>query len=177
MSPPFTFPLPPLVERLSQIKTRQVAIGVFSTLLFPIGPSTFVSCFFSIYRLSCPPPTNHMALYLISSPKAPWATYEKSHPRRTPLSPQQRARHYSTRMGQAIWSCCPYGRPCRSRTTDVHQARGFTSDSCQGLAKSVSIYFHHVVGEPIHIIVAKFSLPYPWISDRIWAVGRHWRRT
>jgi len=143
MSPTFTFPLSPLpalVERLSQIKTRQVAIGVFSTLLFRVGPSTFVSCFSSIYRLSCPPPTNHMALHLVSSPKAPWATYEKSHPRRTPLSPQQRARHYSTRMGQAIWSCCPYGRPCRSRTTDVHQAGGFTSDSCQGLAKSSSKY-------------------------------------
>jgi len=41
----------------------------------------------------------------------------------------------------------------------------------------VSIYFHHVVGEPIHVIVARISLPYPWISDRIWAVGPHWRRT
>ena len=139
MSPTFTNPLSPppalaeFVERLSQIKTRQVAIGVSSTLLFRIGPSTFVSCFSSIYRLSCPPPTNHMAFHLVSSSKAPWATCGKSHPRPSPHNPQQRDRRSSARMGQAIWPCCPYDRACRSRTTDVHEARGFTSDSCQGL--------------------------------------------
>lgn len=41
----------------------------------------------------------------------------------------------------------------------------------------VSIYFHHVIGEPMHVISARISPPYPWISDRIWAVDRHWRRT
>jgi len=136
MSPTFTdISLSPptlaeFVERLSQIKPRQVAIGVFSTLLFCVSPSTFKSCFSSIYRLSCPPPTNHMASHLVSSSKAPRATCGKSHFRPNSLNPQQRDRHSSTRMGQAIWSCCPYDRSRRSRTTDVHEARGFTSDSC-----------------------------------------------